>query len=213
MNAPQCFPFTSCYKSQLGVALIFGLLLNLPGAMARDDADNPNQPDDLTPAEIAEPDPESAKWRETEIDLPPFPRAQDLLPVRSDAGGPGYNYYIDVNSVSLTDDEVLRYTIIIQSPRGSSNIVYEGIRCATQEIKVLAFGTRGGRFARMPDPRWAYVHTLGPLAYRTALERVTFATKTVGRRVVIRCSSAWSCTIPGVHASHQRKHHPVISWQ
>lgn len=169
MNAPQCFPFTSCYKPQLGVALILGLLLNLPVAMARDDADNPNQPDDLTPAEIAEPDPESAKWREAEIDLPPFPRAQDLLPVRSDAGGPGYNYYIDVNSVSLTDDEVLRYTIVIQSPRGSSNIVYEGIRCATQEIKVLAFGTRGGRFARMPDPRWIYVHTLGPLGYRTAL--------------------------------------------
>jgi len=169
MNASRCFPFNSLERPLLCLALILGVLLTLPGAVARDDADNPNRPDDLTPAELAEPEVEPDKRQNREIELPRFPRAQDLLPIRGDAPGANYNYYIDVNSVFLSDNEVLRYTIIIQSPNGSSNIVYEGIRCATQEIMVLAYGTRDGRFARMPNPKWIYVHTQGPLAYRTAL--------------------------------------------
>ena len=169
MNAPRCLPFTFLDKRLLCRTLILGLLLNVPAAMARDDADNPNRPDDLTPAELAEPEIDPRRLPQKAIDLPPFPRARDLLPIRGDAAGSDYNYYIDVNSVSLTTDEVLHYTIVIQSPRGASNIVYEGIRCATQEIKVFAYGTRDGRFTRMPDPQWIYVHTQGPLGYRTAL--------------------------------------------
>ncbi|MCK5363110.1 MAG: hypothetical protein KAR22_09090, partial [Gammaproteobacteria bacterium] len=61
------------------------------------------------------------------------------------------------------------YTIVIQSPNGASNIIHEGIRCATREIKILAYGTRDGRFARMHDPKWTYVFTRGPLGYRTTL--------------------------------------------
>ncbi len=145
------------------------VLAFVPVAMAAEHSDNPRRPDDLTPAEIAEPEEPETPWQEQMLLLPPFPRAQDLIPVRADVGGPGYNYYIDVNSVTLDADEVLRYTVIIQSPDGASNIVYEGIRCATKEIKTLAYGTRGGRFAPMADPRWTFVYTKGPLGYRTSL--------------------------------------------
>ncbi len=174
MDALRCFPFSSPTRPRLWLAVILVALMNAPVAMANDHADNPNKPDDLTPAEIAEPEEAEKSWQEQQEPLPPFPRAQDLIPVRADSGADGYNYYIDVNSVSLGADEVLRYTIVIQSPNGASNIVYEGIRCATREIKTLAYGTRGGRFARMPDPKWIYVFTQGPLAYRnTLVERYT----------------------------------------
>ena len=169
MNALRYFPFTSRIEPRLWLPVILALLMSIPAAMARDDADNPNAPDDLVPAEIAEPEEAEAPWQEQLESLPSFPHAQDLIPVRADEADPGYNYYIDVNSVSLATDEVLRYTIIIQSPHGASNIVYEGIRCATKEIKVLAYGTRDGRFARMTDPKWIYVFTQGPLGYRTTL--------------------------------------------
>ena len=138
-------------------------------ALGRDDADNPNRPDDLMPAEIAEPEAAEKPWQETLTTLPAFPRAQDLLPIRGHDGDPDYRYYIDVNSVALTSDEVLRYTVVIQSPQGSSNIFHEGIRCATDEIKSLAYGTRDGRFVRMDDPQWSYVHARGALGYRTTL--------------------------------------------
>ena len=169
MDASRPFPFTCLIKPPLWLPVILVLLIDLSAAMARDDADNPNRPDDLTPAELAEPEAVETKWQDESVPLPRFPRAQDLLPIRGDTGAAGYNYYIDVNSVLLTDDEVLRYTIVIQSASGASNIVYEGIRCATDEIRTLAYGTRDGRFARMPDPQWIYVHTQGTLGYRTTL--------------------------------------------
>ncbi|GMQ75968.1 MAG: CNP1-like family protein [Gammaproteobacteria bacterium] len=169
MDAPPRFPFISLIAPRAWLAVILAVLAFVPVAMAAEDADNPNRPDDLTPAEIAEPEEAEKPWQEQQIPLPPFPRAQDLIPLRADVADPGYNYYIDVNSVSLSADEVLRYTVIIQSPRGASNIVYEGIRCATEEIKTLAYGTRDGRFQRMADPRWTFVYTKGPLGYRTTL--------------------------------------------
>jgi hypothetical protein len=172
MDAPRRFPFTSPIEIGVWSAALVAVLalLAMPStAMARDDADNPNRPDDLTPAEIAEPAAPEMPWQEEQSPLPIFPRAADLLPIRGDAGDPDYKYYIDVNSVSLSADEVLRYTVVIQSPRGASNIVYEGIRCATNEIKTLAYGTRDGRFKRMPNPEWTYVHTQGPMGYRTTL--------------------------------------------
>lgn len=171
MNVLRCFPFSSPVGPRLWLAVILAVLMNAPAVMATDHADNPNRPDDLTPAEIAEPEEPEKPWQERQQPLPPFPRAQDLIPVRADDGADGYNYYIDVNSVFLSADEVLHYTMIIQSPDGASNIVYEGIRCATQEIKTVAYGTRGGRFARLPDPKWIYVliKNQGALGYRTTL--------------------------------------------
>jgi len=169
MDAPPRFPFISLIAPRSWLPVIVAVLALVPVAMAAEHADNPLRPDDLTPAEIAEPEEAEKPWQEQQVPLPPFPRAQDLIPVRADVADPGYNYYIDINSVSLTADEVLRYTVIIQSPRGASNIVYEGIRCATKEIKTLAYGTRDGRFERMADPKWTFVYTKGPLGYRTTL--------------------------------------------
>ena len=169
MDAPRRFPSILRIERRFWLPMILAVLTSASVAMAGDHTDNPNRPDDLTPAEIAEPEEAEKPWQEEQVLLPPFPRAQDLLPVRADAADPGYSYYIDVNSVSLSADEVLRYTVIIQAPDGASSIIYEGIRCATNEIKTFAYGTGGGRFERMPDPQWTYVYTQGPLGYRTNL--------------------------------------------
>ena len=169
MDAPRRFPFTLYGKLRGCTAVFLTLLACAPAAMARDDADNPFKPDDLTPAERAEPENEGKPWQEEKLELPAFPRAEDLLPIRGDAAPEGYTYYIDVNSVSFSADGVLRYTVVIQSPQGASNVVYEGIRCATDEVKPLAYGTRTGRFVRMPDAQWTYFRSPGALAYRTSL--------------------------------------------
>ena len=57
------------------LAVILVALMNAPVAMANDHADNPNKPDDLTPAEIAEPEEAEKPWQEQQEPLPPFPRA------------------------------------------------------------------------------------------------------------------------------------------
>lgn len=171
MDAPPRFPFIAAIAPRFWLPVFAAVLMATSVAMARDDADNPNipDPDDLTPAEKAEPGAPEKAWTEDRVSLPPFPRARDLLPLRIDSADPDYRYFIDVNSVTLTSDEVVRYTVIIQAPSGSSNIIYEGIRCATDEVKTFAYGTRDGRFRLMQDPRWIYVHTPGAFAYRTTM--------------------------------------------
>ncbi len=168
MDAPQRFPFFLRIKPRFWLPVILAALTSMSVAMAGDHRDE-DADYDLVPAEIAEPEESEQPSKEEAVLLPPFPRARDLLPLRADAGDAEYTYYIDVNSVSLTTDEVLRYTVIIQAAGGASNIIYEGIRCATREIKTFAYGTGDGRFIRMRDPQWTYVYTQGPLGYRTTL--------------------------------------------
>lgn len=159
---------TLLIRPRCWLAIIFALLANTPVAMATEHFDNPRRPDNWVPAERAEPATEET-WKEASLALPPFPRAQDLLPLRAETGDAEYSYYIDVNSVTLTSDEVLRYTVVIQAPGGANNIFYEGIRCATKEVKSFAYGTRDGRFERMANPEWRYLYVRGPMGFRTAL--------------------------------------------
>lgn len=151
----------------------FPLLVLAVGCMsapqANDHVDNPRRSGDLTPAERFELPKGEKRQAESDIPLPAFPRAQNLIPVRADSGHADYRYYIDVDSVSLLEDEVTRYTIVIQSPSGEGNVIYEGIRCATEEAKILAFGTKEGRFARIADPKWTYFYTPGAMGYRRSL--------------------------------------------
>lgn len=169
MNVPRRLRSHASRPSRLWPVIAVVAVLCLPAVYGRDDADNPNRPDDLTPAERGVLSDPVAPKEESPEPLPRFPRASDLIPIRGETGDSEYNYYIDVNSVSLSSDEVLHYTVVIQPPSGFSNVIYEGIRCETKEVRTLAFGTRDGRFARMADPQWTYFFTRGPLGYRTML--------------------------------------------
>lgn len=179
MKSPQRvlinFPSTPC--RWLALLLFVSLWAN--SAFASGDADNPRKPDDLTPAERGTVFEEAPGKADTEVTLPPFPRASDLIPLRAESGDDRYTYYIDVNSVSLSADEILFYTIVIQSTGGAGNVLYEGIRCATDEVKSFAYGTRDGRFERMADAKWKYFYNEGALGYRTDLKE-TYACSEAG---------------------------------
>ena len=173
MKSPRRAPITvssnPCCRPRRRLALLLAALVCAAPAWARDDASNPNRPDDLTPAErgvLLEDDPQR---KPVEVTLPAFPRASDLIPLRAERGDEAYAYYIDVNSLRLSPEEILFYTVVIQSADGSSNIIYEGLRCATEEIKSYAYGTRDGRFEIMPDAQWKYFYNEGPLGYRMDL--------------------------------------------
>jgi len=169
MKLLQRAPIRFSFHPRCRLALFLGIFLCATQASARDDATNPNRPDDLTPAERGVLFEEEPEKKEAVISLPAFPRASDLLPLRAEKGEADYTYYIDVNSVRLSEDEVLFYTVVIQSADGASNIIFEGIRCATDEVKSIAYGTRDGRFEFMPDAQWTYFYNEGPFGYRNDL--------------------------------------------
>jgi hypothetical protein len=104
-------------------------------------------------------DEEKKPWSEIEAQLPAYPRTENLL--RFEGGAPSANrFYIDAPSLSVGEDGVVRYTLMIRAAGGATNVSFEGIRCATGEHKLYAVGRSGGKWMRARDPAWR------PIAYR-----------------------------------------------
>jgi hypothetical protein len=74
---------------------------------------------------------------ESALALPAPPKSDDLLRYTVGAGA-SMTFAIDAKSVSVGDDQIVRYSSVITSTSGAINISYEGIRCKTVERKLFA---------------------------------------------------------------------------
>ena len=78
-------------------------------------------------------------WVEIQGQLPSYPKSENLL--EFDAGPASNNlHFVDSSSISVGEDGVVRYSLVVKSPAGAMNVTYEGIRCQTNERKVYAYG-------------------------------------------------------------------------
>ncbi len=66
-------------------------------------------------------------------------------------------YGVDPASISIGEDEIVRYVIVATSPTGVRNVFYEGIRCATGEYKTYARQTTEGEWNKVANPEWRTV--------------------------------------------------------
>lgn len=78
-------------------------------------------------------------WREADMPAPPPPGRGELLAFFVSSAS-DYRFFIDAASIAPGTDGVVRYTLIVRSPLGAETVNYEGIRCATGEVKAYAFG-------------------------------------------------------------------------
>lgn len=92
-------------------------------------------------------------WVELQSQLPAYPAEGDYLPFYVSAATPN-QFYIDQKSISIGEDAVVRYTLIVKSPGGALNISFEGIRCATGERKLYAFGRSDGSWSKARNSKW-----------------------------------------------------------
>ena len=92
-------------------------------------------------------------WKEIEAQLPPQPKDANLL--LFETGSPsGHRFFIDAPSLSVGEDGVVRYTLIVKTAGGAVNVSYEGMRCETRQQKYYAIGHPGGTWSRALDPQW-----------------------------------------------------------
>jgi hypothetical protein len=105
------------------------------------------------PLKIFEDDEEKKEFVEREIKLPPAPKAENLVKFEASAANSN-NFFIDATSILISDDGVVRYTMVVKSPSGAENVSYEGIRCETTELKVYAYGRRDGTWSNATAPAW-----------------------------------------------------------
>jgi hypothetical protein len=91
--------------------------------------------------------------RESEVKLPPFPRPENLVAFDPSAAS-NNQFFIDSNSISITDDGIVRYTLVVKSASGAENVSYEGMRCDSIEFKYYAFGRRDGTWSDTRAQEW-----------------------------------------------------------
>lgn len=126
-------------------------------------------------------------WTELQAQLPAYPKAENLLPF--DAGPASRNlHYIDAPSITVGQDGVVRYSLVIKSPAGAMNISYEGMRCASQEAKgeilifkfhaterrLYAMGRDDKTWARARVSKWEEVENVPQHYAQRALARYFF---------------------------------------
>jgi hypothetical protein len=77
-------------------------------------------------------------WVENKVDtLPPLPQDANLLEITVSENTP-LSFFVDKNSLSVGDDGIIRYTIVVKSPAGARNVNYEGIRCDNYNWRLYA---------------------------------------------------------------------------
>jgi len=92
-------------------------------------------------------------WVEQLTLLPAYPVESNLILV--DVGPSTSNrHFVDTTSIQIGQDDVIRFTLIIQSSAGAMNVTYEGIRCETKERKLYAIGRDDQTWSQPRNSEW-----------------------------------------------------------
>lgn len=129
----------------------------------------------LTPAAVSagllvDADPE---WREGEHVYPVVPQDAGL---RAFFVSPStaHQFLIDVSTLSVDPDGVVRYVLVVRAAGGAESITFEGLRCATHERRIYASARKDGTWAAMKRSAWEPIRDNAANRPRSALARDLF---------------------------------------
>jgi hypothetical protein len=99
---------------------------------------------------------EEKPWKEMQAQLPSTPNKEKLLPFYVSSATDN-RFFIDSASVSVGEDGVVRYALLVKSAQGALNLTFEGMRCATHERKIYAFGRADGTWSKARHAKWEHI--------------------------------------------------------
>lgn len=97
--------------------------------------------------------PDDPDWKESEAPTPPAFSVDKLLPLEM----PPYvsvKFGIDPATLAISPDGIVRYVVVARNAGGSVNAMFEGIRCATGEVKTYARASGTGSWSIVTEPKW-----------------------------------------------------------
>ena len=121
----------------------------------------------------AEFDEDKKSWKEIQAQIPPYPKPENLVQLKA-GNVTSHRFYVDASSVSLGEDGVMRYTVVVKTTGGATNVTFEGMRCETRERKVYAIGHSDGTWVRARDPKWQRIELRELTPYYYVLYREYF---------------------------------------
>ena len=96
---------------------------------------------------------EKKPWEELQTKLPPYPKPENWLKFEIGANTAN-SFFIDAASLSVGDDGVVRYTVVIKTSGGATNVSFEGLRCDSRQLRVYAFGHPNAQWSRARNAGW-----------------------------------------------------------
>ena len=76
-------------------------------------------------------------WVEDKVEFPALPQESNLISIYLNATSVN-RYWVDANSITVGNDGVVRYSLIVLSGGGVRGVTYEGIRCETRDLRRYA---------------------------------------------------------------------------
>ena len=113
---------------------------------------------------------EDPDWAESEAPTPPAFKSTALIAIDM----PHYvtlKFGIDPDTLVITPDGILRYVMLAVNTSGSVNAMYEGIRCATGQVKTYARAGNSGVWSVVKEPQWRNLHDNLPSKHAVAFAR------------------------------------------
>lgn len=122
--------------------------------------------------------PEEGPFVEASITPPAYPRDQDLIEL--DLRGVTTNrFFVDSASLSVAQDKVVRFILVIRTAEGANNVRFAGLRCSEREWKDYAFARSDHTWALAHDPQWQPVQSPRINNYQATLYKDYFCTSGV----------------------------------
>lgn len=118
-------------------------------------------------------DPDAPQWKEDEIVLPAFPQEAGLREFYV-SELTAHRFFVDEASLNPGKDGVVRYTLIVRTRGGATNISFEGIHCERRELKIYATGQRDGSWANARQSQWRPIENKPMNRHHAALSRDLF---------------------------------------
>lgn len=116
---------------------------------------------------------EEKPWVEVAAHLPPYYKAENLIPFYVSSSSRN-KHFVDANSISVDEDKVVRYTVVIEAAGGATNVSFEGLRCDSGERRLYAYGHPDGTWSKARNAGWEDIKLRSQLSYQKALYENAF---------------------------------------
>ena len=107
-------------------------------------------------------------WVELSAQLPPYPKPENLVEFNVSSATRN-RHYVDTASINVGEDKVVRYSVVIEAAGGAKNVSFEGMRCATGERRLYAYGQPDGTWSKARNAGWEGIKFRSLLSYHKAL--------------------------------------------
>jgi hypothetical protein len=111
----------------------------------------------------------TADWKEVEAPPPPPLRTRGLIDL--DIRGSSLRFGVDPESITVGADDVVRYVVVATSPTGTTNGIYEGIRCSSGDVKVYARHNPDSGWVPAKNSDWQPLHATANYRYSLYIAR------------------------------------------